>query len=100
MKLNKYIITGLAVTALAAASCSDFDEIKPAGGTLVAAQVQETSAAITERATAAFGALYTQIGLPCSVFGTSQDRPDDWGILQAHFSNDLEGPDAWIPDIS
>ncbi len=100
MKLNKYIITGLAVTALAASSCSDFEEIKPAGGTLVAAQVQETSAAITERATAAFGALYTQIGLPCSVFGTSQDRPDDWGILQAHFSNDLEGPDAWIPDIN
>lgn len=96
MKLNKLFL-GI-VSALLLASCADYDEITPAGGTLLASQVQESTLAISERALASFNALYTQIGQPCSVFGTSSDRPDDWGVLQAHFSNDLEGGDAFIND--
>lgn len=96
MKYTKlFIIAGAAVLAL---SCSKMDEILPQSGTYTESQVQEINATDPTRAEAVFSGMFTKLGKPCSVFGTSSDRPDDWGFPCICLSNDLEGADAVFPN--
>lgn len=91
MKLNKYI--ALALAGAAFASCSYIDEAVPQGGTLLATQVQEANAAAPSRVDASFSGMYSKLGRPYSVFGSSSGRPDDFGFVMMAFSNDLEAAD-------
>lgn len=93
MKFNKLFLIAI-VGAFFAASCSDIDDIKPQGGTMLASQVQETNALIPSRASASFNGMFSSIGQPEKMYS----NPDDWEFLMMLFCNDLEGPDAIIPD--
>ena len=84
-----YIIS--AVLCIAAASCSRMDELKPEGGTMTAVQLQETIDMIPSRADASFNGMFTMLGSPGSVTGST--RPDDFGFIMMAFSNDLEAAD-------
>lgn len=84
-----YIIS--AVLCIAAASCSRMDELKPEGGTMTAVQLQETIDKIPSRADASFNGMFTMLGSPGSVTGST--RPDDFGFIMMAFSNDLEAAD-------
>jgi len=87
MKLNRYIAMTLAGATLFA--CSDIDEMVPQGGTLLATQVQETNNAAPSRVEAQFSGMYSKLGEPLAIFGSS-GRPDDYGFIMMAFSNDLE----------
>ena len=93
MKFNKLFLIAI-VGAFFAASCSDIDDIKPQSGTMLASQVQETNALIPSRASASFNGMFSSIGQPIKMY----TNPDDWEFLMILFCNDLEGPDALIPD--
>lgn len=93
MKLNKLFLIAIA-GAFLAASCSDIDDLKPLSGTMLASQVQETNALVPSRASASFTGMFSSIGQPQKMYST----PDDWEFLMILFCNDLEGPDAFIPD--
>ena len=95
MKLYR-IIPVLAVL-LSAAACTDFDEIQPEGGTLLATQVQETNAIIPERANASFNGLITNLGKPHLIYSGS-NRADDFAFLMMLFSNDAESADLVLAD--
>lgn len=90
MKLNRYIAMTLAGATLFA--CSDIDEMVPQGGTLLATQVQETNNAAPSRVEAQFSGMYSKLGEPLAIFGSS-GRPDDYGFIMMAFSNDLEAAD-------
>ena len=90
MKLNRYIAMTLAGATLFA--CSDIDEMVPQGGTLLATQVQETNNAAPSRVEAQFSGMYSKLGEPLAIFGSSE-RPDDYGFIMMAFSNDLEAAD-------
>lgn len=90
MKLNRYIAMTLAGATLLA--CSDIDEMVPQGGTLLATQVQETNNAAPSRVEAQFSGMYSKLGEPLAIFGSS-GRPDDYGFIMMAFSNDLEAAD-------
>lgn len=90
MKLNRYIAMTLAGVTLLA--CSDIDEMVPQGGTLLATQVQETNNAAPSRVEAQFSGMYSKLGEPLAIFGSSE-RPDDYGFIMMAFSNDLEAAD-------
>jgi len=94
MKLNKY--TFLALASLAFAAC-DMEDVKPEGGTLLATQVQETNILAPSRAEATFSGMFTKLGEPLSIFGSS-GRPDDFGFIMMAFSNDLEAADIVTPN--
>ena len=94
MKLNKYAF--LALASLAFAAC-DMEEVKPQGGTLLASQVQETNILAPSRAEATFSGMFTKLGEPLSIFGSS-NRPDDFGFIMMAFSNDLEAADIVTPN--
>ena len=94
MKLNKY--TFLALASLAFAAC-DMEDVKPEGGTLLATQVQETNVLAPTRAEATFSGMFTKLGEPLSIFGSS-GRPDDFGFIMMAFSNDLEAADIVTPN--
>ena len=94
MKLNKYAF--LALASLAFAAC-DMEEVKPQGGTLLASQVQETNILAPSRAEATFSGMFTKLGEPLSIFGSS-GRPDDFGFIMMAFSNDLEAADIVTPN--
>ena len=93
MKL--YRILPVVAVLFSAAACTDFDEIQPEGGTLLATQVKETTATIPARAKASFNALFTNIGKPGQI---STSRADEWGMLMMLYSNDVEGADLVIAD--
>ena len=93
MKLNR-IFPVLAAALLTVAACTDFDDIKPESGTMLASQLQETNAILPQRASASFNGMITNIGKPIKI----SSRPDDWEFLMILFSNDLEGADALIAD--
>ena len=92
MKLYRFIPVLAALAAFAA--CTDFDDIKPESGTMLATQVQETNAILPERASASFNGMITNIGKPDKMYST----PDDWEFLMILFCNDLESADALIAD--
>jgi hypothetical protein len=93
MKFNKLFLIAI-VGAFFAASCSDIDDIKPQSGTMLASQVQETNSLVPSRASASFNGMFSSIGQPIKMY----QNPDDWEFLMMLFCNDLEGPDALIPD--
>lgn len=95
MKL--YRLIPVLAAALSVAACTDFDDIQPAGGTLLASQVQETNAVQPSRASASFNGMLTNIGKPLQI-SFSSNRPDNFGFLMMLFCNDLEGADALIAD--
>lgn len=91
MKLYKYITFALA--SAAALSCSKMDELVPQGSSLTSAQVQSVIDQLPVRADASFNGMYTKLGEPLSVYGSAQDRPDDWGFIMMAFSGDAEAAD-------
>ncbi len=78
--------------ALVMASCSDIDDQNPLGGSLTADQLQDANVAIPERTEATFAGMFTIMGEPCTVFGSS-GRPDDCGFIGAFISLDAEASD-------
>ena len=88
MKTRRYLY----ILALVAASCSRMDNLEPQGGIVLADQVQNVNAVIPSRADASFNGMFTKLGSPGSVFGSS--RPDDWGFIMMGFSNDIEAADV------
>ena len=76
---------------MAAAACSQMDELQPQGEIMLADQLQNTNAAIPSRADASFNGMFTKLGAPRSVFGGT--RPDDFGFIMMAFSNDIEAAD-------
>lgn len=98
MKLfNKCSVMMLAGAALLA-SCSDIDDMTPAGGTHLLSQVKETNTLIPSRADATFNGMYNMMCKPLATYGTSGNRADDFGYASAAFSQDLEGADAVSDD--
>lgn len=96
MKFYNYIIA-FAVALLTLAACVDMEDAKPAGGSLLEEQVQETNAASPEMGAASFNGLYTYLGKPNNPLGGAV-RPDCFSFIMITFCDDLEGADAWIPD--
>ncbi|HKM12149.1 MAG TPA: RagB/SusD family nutrient uptake outer membrane protein [Bacteroidales bacterium] len=94
MKINKLLLLISLAVGLTFTACADMDNVLPESGTLLESQLQETNAIAPERAQAAFSGLFSDIGKPAKMYST----PDDWGFLMINFCNDLEGPDALIPD--
>lgn len=94
MKLYKISFL-MIVAAFATASCNDIDEQNPEGGSITAAQSQETNLAITSRTQATFTGMFTMMGQPhgCWPTGRNSSRADDFGFVMQTFSNDLEGAD-------
>lgn len=92
MKLNK--ISLLMVSALALASCSDIDDQAPQSGWLTGDQKQEAQDAVPARIDATLSGMYTMMGTPYAVYGSSRGRADDFGYISAALSQDLEGADA------
>lgn len=97
MKLNKLYFAFAAAALLSFAACSEIDEIKPAGGTLLESQLQETNVADPSKALASFNGLFTYLGAPNNPLGGST-RPDCYSFIMITFCDDLEGADIWIPD--
>lgn len=95
--MKKIIFAAFALAALTLGACSDMDNIAPEGGTLLASQLKESTAAIPERADAIFNGMYTKLGEPLSVFGSS-GRADDFGFIMSDISNDLEAADIVMSD--
>ncbi len=93
MKLNRIIPVLFAGILLVA--CTDMNTIQPAGGTLLAKQLQETNTAVPSRAAASFAGLFNPIGNP-NFYGYG--TPDDFGVLMMLFCNDLESADATASD--
>ena len=90
----KRIYTIVAAAALIA-SCADFDQLQPQGGTLLADQVETSNEYAPSRVDATFNGMYTKLGAPVSVFGGGSDgRPDDFGFIMIAFSGDLEAADV------
>ena len=91
MKLYKIFIMMLGVLLFAA--CDDVDNMEPAGGSLTAAQLQETNKEVPSRTEAAFVGMYANMGKPhvCneSWGGTAARRADDFGFISAAISQDL-----------
>lgn len=95
MKKILFVVFALAVLTLGA--CSDIDNVHPEGGTLLASQLLESTAADPTRADAIYNGMYSKIGEPRSVFGTS-NRADDFGFIMSDFSNDIESGDIVLSD--
>ena len=77
---------------MAAAACSQMDELQPQGEIMLADQLQKTNASIPSRADASFNGMFTKLGAPGSVLGGT--RPDDFGFIMMAFSNDIEAADV------
>lgn len=92
MKLDK--ISLLMVGALALASCSDINNQDPQSGWLTGDQKQEAQDAVPERIDATLSGMYTMMGTPYAVYGSSRSRADDFGFISAALSQDFEGADA------
>lgn len=96
MKLHKKLSI-LTFGSLVAVSCSDIDNQFPEGGDLTLEQMQETSELMPERVDATFSGMFTMMGDPYGVFGSS-GRPDDFGFIMAAISLDAEGSDLILAD--
>ena len=85
--------TAIISTAILAAfiSCSRMDELQPQGNIVLTEQLQQTNTVIPSRADASFNGMFTMLGSPGSVTGST--RPDDFGFIMMAFSNDLEAAD-------
>ncbi len=97
MKTAKYIPV-VVLAALAFTSCEKDLDLQPEGGSLLAAQVQETNVLIPERGAASFNGLFSAIGQPNSTFNRTSPRADDFAFIAMCLSNDYEGSDAILPD--
>ena len=75
----------------AAVACSRMDELQPQGGILLTEQIQNVNAVIPSRADASFNGMFTKLGSPGGVTGST--RPDDFGFVMMAFSNDIEAAD-------
>lgn len=91
MKIHK--ISLLMLSALTLAACNDIDDVLPESGTITAEQLSETTSALPERLDATFAGMFTMMGQPYAVFGTSSERADDFGFISAAISQDYEGAD-------
>lgn len=96
MKLNKLFI--FLSGAVLATSCSDIDEQEYYGGGLTAAQTQEIYSALPERTDATFSGMFSMMGDPYGVYGSSTGRADDFGFIMAAISLDAEGADFTFSD--
>lgn len=97
MKLNK--ISVLLLGAMTLASCSDIDSQIAESGSITGDQAKETIEAITERVNASLTGMYTMMGTPGTVFASrGNDRADDFGLIAAALSQDLEGADMFSAD--
>ena len=82
-----------AITILASiTACSQMDELEPQGGIITEQQLKETNTLVPSRADASFNGMYTKLGAPGGVTGSS--RPDDFGFIMMTFSNDIEAADV------
>ncbi len=97
MKINK-IAWMMLGGALLAASCNDLDDTEFEGGTLSTTQIQESNAADPAKGEATFEGMFTYLGQPCGTYGTSVGRADDFGVIMASISLDLEGADMAMGD--
>ena len=89
----KKIYTILTAAALIA-SCADFDQLQPQGGTLLTEQVETANEYAPSRGNAPFNGMYTKLGAPVSVYGGGENgRPDDFGFIMIAFSSDMEAAD-------
>ena len=80
--------------AILIASCAEFDELEPQGGTLLTSQIKEANEYAPSRGDAPFNGMYTKLGAPVSVFGGGTNgRPDDFGFIMIAFSSDIEAAD-------
>ena len=95
MKKNILFLTLCALVLMS--SCAKFDEMEPEGNGLTENQYKESIATVPARSNATFNSLFTMMSEPCAVFPSSS-RPDDFGYVMIAFSNDLEGPDCWMPN--
>ena len=77
--------------ALAATACSWIEKLEPEGDLTLEDQLKETNALVPSRADASFNGMFTKLGAPGSVTGSS--RPDDFGFIMIAFSNDIEAAD-------
>lgn len=99
MKLNKYSsILALASIVALGSACSEIDKLEPQGGTMLASQLNETTAILPQRADANFSGMFTKLGDPLSYGRFSSSRPDDFSFVMMAFSNDLEAADISTPD--
>lgn len=100
MKLNKISILAMA-GMLTFTACDDVNNQEPAGGNISDDQLKETNSAIPSRSDATFVGMFTIMGEPYSVFGTTganASRADDFGFVMAAISQDAEGPDYVMPN--
>ena len=81
----------LIMLALAATACSWIEKLEPEGDLTLEDQLKETNALVPSRADASFNGMFTKLGAPGSVTGSS--RPDDFGFIMIAFSNDIEAAD-------
>lgn len=91
--MKYYSILAIAFAAVAFASCEkEFDQVKPAGGTLLATQLQETNTVLPSRVDATFNGMFSTTSEPLHI-KFSSSRPDNFGFAMMDFSNDLEAMD-------
>lgn len=88
----------IAATGLWAAGCSDIDEQFPEGSNITAAQLEESMEQAPSRGEATFSGMFTMMGDPYYVFGTTSGRADDFGFIMMAISQDCEGPDLNYPN--
>ncbi len=94
MKTFRYISVSAFAALFLLSACTTMEDIYPETGTLLTTQVNETTEIAPERGDAIYSGMYTALGQPI----TNSSRPDDFGFVMMAFSNDVEGPDVWIPD--
>ena len=94
MKHSRYIPALAFAGLLALGGCVAMDDIKPASGTLLKGQLDETVEAVPSRADAQYIGMYTKLGDPLSFGRFASDRPDDFGFIMMAISNDMEAADV------
>lgn len=97
MKFNKISILAVA-GALMLTACDDVNKMEPAGSNISASQLTDTYGAIPGRVDATFSGMFTMMGEPYGVFGSSRGRADDFGFIMAALSQDAEGADYIYPN--
>ncbi|MDE6012185.1 MAG: RagB/SusD family nutrient uptake outer membrane protein, partial [Prevotella sp.] len=97
MKFNKISILAVA-GALMLTACDDVNKMDPAGSNISAGQLTDTYGAIPGRVDATFSGMFTMMGEPYGIFGSSRERADDFGFIMAALSQDAEGADYIYPN--
>ena len=96
MKIYKFMM--IAATGLCLAACSDINEQLPEGGDITESQLIESTEEAPSRGEATFSGMFTMMGDPYYTYGSSSGRADDFGFIMMAISQDLEGPDASMPN--